>query len=204
MNFREVPLHAVPKAGTSAKPPIQRQLGAECSISEPNVVSNARSLCSHHSTLPSGVAPQTNLSKVDDLREFLEARLGGSWLALPEEAWSEWWRTVSREEASKRYRQIQAESDLVRDEWFATWEGRSAFAPGGYPQWDNLYSLVFVRKLSALFFAPQLDESEVQFQERSAEGRMIDRYYQPLFQEQRQDFKQEALQVEEQLAGVHV
>jgi hypothetical protein len=88
---------------------------------------------------------------VDDLREFLDARLGGSWLALPEEVWSEWWRGVSREEDSKRYRQIQAESDLVRDEWFATREGRSAFAPGGYPQWGNLYSLVFARKFSALF-----------------------------------------------------
>ena len=92
---------------------------------------------------------------MDDLREFLEARLGGSWLALPEEAWSEWWRAVSREEANKHYRQIQAGSDLVRDEWFATWEGRSAFAPGEYPQWGNVYSLVFVRKFSAPSFAPQ-------------------------------------------------
>ena len=141
---------------------------------------------------------------MDDLREFLEARLGGSWLALPEEAWSEWWRTVSREEASKRYRQIQAESNLVRDEWFATRDGRSAFAPSGFAQWGNLYSLVFARKFSAPFFAPQQDESEEQFQKRSEEGRAIDKYYQPLFEEQRQDLEREALDAERQLAGAPV
>jgi len=110
---------------------------------------------------------------------------------------------VSGEEAANRYRQIQAEGNLIRDEWFATREGRSVFAPGGYPQWGNLYSLVFARKFSAPYFAPQQDESEEQFQKRSAEGRAIDSYYQPIFREQRQDLERQAVEEERQLAATH-
>ena len=39
---------------------------------------------------------------LDELRDFLEARLGSSWLALPEEEQNEWWRDVSKDEATKR------------------------------------------------------------------------------------------------------
>ncbi len=116
---------------------------------------------------------------------------------LPEEEWGNWWRNVSKEEAARRYRQIRDEGALIRDEWLATREGRSAFAPGGYPQWGGLYSRTFARKFSAPFFAPQQDESEEDFRKRSAEGRAIDRYYQDIFQEQRQDVQKE-IEEEEQ------
>jgi len=53
---------------------------------------------------------------------------------------------VSKEEAAKRYRQIRDEGALIRDEWLATREGRSAFAPGGHAQWGGLYSFTFGRK----------------------------------------------------------
>jgi hypothetical protein len=111
---------------------------------------------------------------------------------------------VSREEAANRYHQILAEGALIRDELIATGEGRSTFAPGGYSQWGNLYSITYARKFSAPFSAPQQDESEEQFLERSKQGRAIDQYYQPVFEEHRRDMEREAVEEERLLAGAQV
>lgn len=130
---------------------------------------------------------------LDELRDFLEAQLGSSWIALPEDEWDNWWRGVSKEEATKRYREIVAESKLIRSTW-TTKEDILVLIKA------DISILRLVRRLEAPFFAPQESESEVEFRERSAKGRAIPSYYEPLFQEQRQDMKREVEEEQRHLA----
>jgi transcriptional regulator with XRE-family HTH domain len=133
---------------------------------------------------------------LDELRDFLKARLGSAWIALPDDEWKNWWRNVSMEEATKRYRQILAESKLIYDTWTSK-EDVMALAKSGF------HVLRFVRRLEAPYFAPQQNESEEEFQERSAKGLAIPSYYEPVFQEQRQDMEREAEEEEQrQLTAV--
>ena len=131
---------------------------------------------------------------LDELRDFLKARLGSAWIALPDDEWSNWWRGVSMEEATKRYRQILAESKLIYDTWTSK-EDVMALARSGF------HVLRFVRRLEAPYFAPQQDESEEEFQERSAKGLAIRSYNEPVFQEQRQDMEREAEEEQRRLAA---
>ena len=130
---------------------------------------------------------------LDELRDFLETRLGSAWIALPDNEWNNWWRGVSKEEAAERYEQILAESKLIWSTWH-TREDIAALAKSGF------HVLRFVRRFEAPFFAPQQDESEEEFQERSAKGLAIPSYYEPVFQEQRQDEEREAEEVQRLLA----
>jgi transcriptional regulator with XRE-family HTH domain len=141
---------------------------------------------------PKALAPKS----LDDLRGFLKARLGSSWLALPNDEWSDWWRGVSKEEAIERYQEILAEDELIRNTWLNTKEGREAFARA------RLYALVFRRVLFVDYFAPQEGESEEEFQKRSEEGSAVDAYYQPASERQRQKVQWMVEEEERQLAPV--
>jgi transcriptional regulator with XRE-family HTH domain len=130
---------------------------------------------------------------LDELRDFLETRLGSAWIALPDNEWNNWWRGVSMEEATKRHRQILAESKLIWDTW-KTREDIAALAKSGF------HVLRFVRRLEAPYFAPQPNESEEEFRERSAKGLAIQTYYESPFKEQRQDEEREAEEEQQLLA----
>ncbi|MDQ3923304.1 MAG: hypothetical protein M3309_05180, partial [Actinomycetota bacterium] len=126
---------------------------------------------------PKAPAPPRSL---DELRGFLGAQLGSAWIALPEDEWGNWWRGVSKEEAMKRYQEILAEDELIRNTWLNTKEGREALARA------RLYALVFRRTLFVDYFAPQEGESEEEFRRRSEEGSAVDAYYQPASKRQRE------------------
>jgi transcriptional regulator with XRE-family HTH domain len=128
-----------------------------------------------------------------ELRDFLETRLGSAWIALPDEDWKNWWRNVSMEEAAERYEQILAEGKLIYDTWgrAESIEEIAAITRSG------VNTLRFRRRFEAAYFAPQPNESEEDFQERSAQGRATQSFYDPVFQEQWQDSKEE----ERQLVG---
>jgi transcriptional regulator with XRE-family HTH domain len=132
---------------------------------------------------------------LDELRDFLETRLGSAWIALPENEWSNWWRGVSRKKAMKRYLEILAEDELIRNTWLNTKEDREAFARA------RLYALVFRRVLFVDYFAPQEEESEEEFRERSEEGRAVDAYYQSASERQRQKVHRMVEEEQRQLAG---
>ncbi len=140
-------------------------------------------------------APRT----LDELRDFLEARLGSAWIALPEDEWGNWWRNVSKEEADRRHRQIVAESKLIRETW-----GRAKSREELADVARSAVSLLrFVRRRDALFFAPHKDESEEEFQERSNKGRAIPSYYYDSNRkEQRQDMELEAEEEQRQLTSL--
>ncbi len=107
-----------------------------------------------------------------DLRDFLEAQLGTSWLVLPEEEWHEWWRGISKEEAQARYQQIRAEWRLLSQEWLATHgkvEAEPRLVPRGQ-QWGEFFFTLFARNFEAGSQAPREKESEEEFQLRSSEG----------------------------------
>lgn len=124
-----------------------------------------------------------------DLRGFLEAQLGSSWLALPEDEWSNWWRGVSKEEAQERYRQIRAEWQLLSQEWLAT-HGKVEREPQLVPrrqQWGEVYFALFARNFEARFQSPKEDESEEEFRLRSSKGRAVDAFYESFVQEQHKE-----------------
>lgn len=146
------------------------------------------------------VAPKTPSvpESLDELRDFLEARLGSAWIALPEDEWRNWWRGVSREEATERFRQIRAESKLIRNTWGRAKSREEVMALIK----SDIHILRLVRRLDAPYFAPQPDESEEEFQERSKKGRAIPSYYDPDFKEQREDVKRETEEERRQLTAV--
>ena len=125
----------------------------------------------------------------DDLRDFLEAQVGSSWLALPEDEWDNWWRGVSREEAIERYRQIRTEWRVLKQEWFATHgkvEAEPRLVPRGR-QWGEVFYTLFSRSnLDAPAHAPKKGESEEDFQLRSSEGRASDLDYEDLRQQHKE------------------
>lgn len=132
---------------------------------------------------------------LEDLATVLKDQVGSNWLALPEEEWSMWWRGVSKQDASERYQQILAEYDFIKRTWLSSREGREALAR------RRLYSLIFRRAFVVAYFAPQEEETEEAFEERSAKGKAIDAYYQSVFERQRQDTLHNAEEEERQLVG---
>jgi len=117
---------------------------------------------------------EEKLMSLEELKPFLEDEVGSSWLALPEEEWREWWRGVSKEEATKRYRQIRAEWTLLKQEFLATWgkvEAEPRLVPRGQ-DWGEVYFTLFARgSLGAFADAPKKNESDEEFRLRSSEGR---------------------------------
>ena len=106
------------------------------------------------------------------MRDFLEAHVGSSWMALPEEKWREWWRGITKEEALERYRQIRAEWQLLSQEWLAT-HGKLDFEPRFVPRgrdWGEIFYVLFARNVEASVQSPKEKESEEEFRLRSSES----------------------------------
>jgi transcriptional regulator with XRE-family HTH domain len=125
---------------------------------------------------------------LEDVRRFLETRLGSAWLALPEDEWAHWWRGVSRAEAALRRRLIAAEYRLLAEEFMAT-HGKADREPELVPRgghWGNVFSTLFGRNFETKFFAPQKDESTEEFKERQRRGVPAPRFYEDLRESEEQ------------------
>ena len=119
---------------------------------------------------------------LDEVRSFLEERVGSSWIARPEGEWDCWWRGVSRAEAVFRRRQIAAEYQLIAQEVMAT-AGKADKEPELVPRggrWGDVASTLLGRNWSSRFFAPQKGESAGEFKERQRAGFAAPAFYKDL------------------------
>jgi transcriptional regulator with XRE-family HTH domain len=125
---------------------------------------------------------------LEDIRGFLEERVGSAWIAFPDDEWASWWRGVSRAEATLRRRLIAAEYRLLAEEFMAT-HGKADREPELVPRgghWGNVFSTLFGRNFETKFFAPQKDESTEEFKERQRRGVPAPRFYEDLRESEEQ------------------
>ncbi|MDP9474800.1 MAG: helix-turn-helix domain-containing protein [Actinomycetota bacterium] len=148
---------------------------------------------------PGGDPPKVRQPSLEDVRAFLEARLGHSLIAAPEEEWSRWWRDVSKGEAAERFARIGQEWTLLWREWLATL-GKTEDEPRLVPRgrtWGGVFLQLWRRHFAAGFYAPQDSEPEEDFLARGAEGLAVDAFYAGPVQKQREQ-EERLLQVLEE------
>jgi transcriptional regulator with XRE-family HTH domain len=120
---------------------------------------------------------------LEEIGTYLERHVGSAWIAVPEEEWANWWRGVSREEATRRYRRIREEYRLLANEFTATHAKNPEREPELVPRgrsWGDVYNTLFARHFAAPFFAPQKGESERDFKKRQLRDRATASFYEEL------------------------
>jgi len=109
------------------------------------------------------------------VREFLKARTGTSWIALPDKEWDRWWGGVLREEVVERYEEIEAEWRLLKFEFEALGKSPSMLTRIGdlTAMWGKLWG----RVLEARYSVPRKEESDKEFQRRRLQGKRYRTFY---------------------------
>lgn len=123
-------------------------------------------------------------TSLEDVKTLLTTRLGSAWLTLPDEEWDKWWLGIPREEVVNRFKQIEAEWQLLKYEWAAMARG----APSVLRREDLLEALskMWARIIEARYSVPREDEGYKEFHRRRLEGKKFRTFYeaiQPMQQE---------------------
>jgi|SRR5215210_9385233 len=119
-------------------------------------------------------------SALEAIREFLQARVGTRWLALPDPEWDNWWLGVPRGEVVQRHKQIESEWQLLKYEWAAIVRGEPSAL-----RFEHLLEAInkmWARVIEARYSAPRKEESTEEFQRRRLEGKKFRTFYEPLEQ----------------------
>jgi len=127
-----------------------------------------------------GLTKMPLASAVETIGEFLQARTNTAFLALPDAEWDRWWLGVPRNEVVGRFKQIEAEWQLLKYEWAAIVQGE----PSVLRREDALeaFSKMYLRVGEARYSVPREEESDEEFQRRRLEGKQFRTFYEPLEQ----------------------